>query len=104
MRKFDPSAKRSFNSNNKFKHKRFRRHDRTNEVQGTAVALRDGEHPEALIRRFKKLVELSGIMKELKRREFYLSPSQKRKDKRKRALKRARKEAKRSGFSATDRE
>jgi small subunit ribosomal protein S21 len=76
--------------------RRFNRND--TDVVGTAVALREGESPESLIRRFKKTVEMAGIMRELKRREHHLSPSEKKKDKRKKALKRQRKEAKRAAM------
>lgn len=65
------------------------------EVTGTAVALRDGESFDSLIRRFRRIVESSGILKELRQREAYLSPSEKRKDKARRAAKRRAKEAKR---------
>lgn len=102
MRKFDSENKGSFRSDGKrnFK-KKFKRQEPRGGTQGTVVYLRDGEHPEGLIRRFKKLVELSGVLKELKKREYYLSPAQKKKEKRKRAEKRARKEAKRGvGFSS----
>lgn len=105
MRKFDSSQRKSFNSGDKrnFKPKRFnKRNDRQGGFQGTAVFLREGESSESLIRRFKKIVELSGVMKELKRREYYLSPSQKKKEKRKKALKRARKEAKKTQPASED--
>lgn len=65
------------------------------EVVGTAVALRDGESADSLIRRFRRVVESSGVLKELRQREAYLSPSEKRKEKGRRAAKRRAKEAKR---------
>lgn len=49
------------------------------------------EDVESLIKRFKKKVMNEGIMTELKRREYYLSPSQKRKEKSKQAQKKLRK-------------
>ena len=49
------------------------------------------EDVETLIKRFKKKVMSEGIMIELKRREYYLSPSQKRKEKSKQAQKKLRK-------------
>ena len=58
-----------------------------------SVKAKKGERPEALIRRFQRAVEQSGIMRELKSRRYYLSPSEKRKEKRKLAEKRRRKEA-----------
>ncbi len=63
------------------------------EVTGMAVALRDGESTESLIRRFKRMVESSGVLKELRRREYYLSPTEKRKEKGRRAAKRRAKAA-----------
>lgn len=106
MRKFDSTNKKSFNGQQKrdYKPRRFRKHEHNNTLQGTVVFLRDGESAESLIKRFKKMVELAGVMRELKKREYYLSPSQKKKDKRKKAAKRARKEAKKVKVHSTDRE
>ena len=56
------------------------------------VKARKGEPVEVLIRRFQRAVEQAGIMKELKKRAYYMSPSEKRKEKRKIAEKRRRKE------------
>lgn len=56
----------------------------------------DGEDFERLLKRFKKEVEKAGILSELKKREFYEKPSERRKRRlkaaRRRALKKARKE------------
>lgn len=41
------------------------------------VKVRDGETIEEALRRFKRECERSGIMQEIKRREFYESPSAK---------------------------
>jgi small subunit ribosomal protein S21 len=60
---------------------------------GVAVALRDGESADSLIRRFKKKFEFSGILKDLKRKEFHLTKSQKRRLKSSKAQKRLLKEA-----------
>ena len=46
---------------------------------------------EKAFRRFKRKVETEGIMKELKKRRYFLSKSEKRKEKRKLAEKRRRK-------------
>ncbi len=43
------------------------------------IKLRDEENIEEALRRFKHECEKSGILKEIKRREHYLSPSLKRK-------------------------
>ena len=55
------------------------------------VVRKKNEDVEALIRRFKKKVINEGVMTELKRREYYLSPSQKRSEKSKRAQKKLKK-------------
>lgn len=55
------------------------------------VTLRKNESAEDLIKRFKKKVINEGIMTELRKREYYLSPSEKRKEKSKQAQKRLRK-------------
>lgn len=57
------------------------------------VKAKKNEKFESLMRRFQRAVEQAGIMKELKRRRYYLSPSERRKEKRKLAEKRRRKEA-----------
>jgi small subunit ribosomal protein S21 len=56
------------------------------------VKSRKGEPFESLLRRFRRAVEQDGIMRELKKRKHYLSPSEKKKEKRKLAEKRRRKE------------
>jgi small subunit ribosomal protein S21 len=48
----------------------------------TTVKPRDGERLESLLRRFERKVEAAGILKEVRRREFYLKPSVRRKLKR----------------------
>ena len=40
-----------------------------------SVKVRDGESIEDAIRRFKRECERNGIMQEIKKREFYKSPS-----------------------------
>jgi small subunit ribosomal protein S21 len=45
------------------------------------IKVRDGESIEEAIRRFKRECEKSGIMKEVKKRKFYKSPSTLRKEK-----------------------
>lgn len=56
----------------------------------------DGEDFERLLKRFKKEVEKAGVLSELKKREFYEKPSEKKKRRQKaakrRAMKRVRKE------------
>lgn len=61
---------------------------RVNEIKGTSIVPFDGESIDSLVKRFRRVVESAGVLTELKKREFYLSPSLKRKDKSKRAAKR----------------
>ena len=55
------------------------------------IKLKHGEPFEKAMRRFKRKVETEGVMKEIKKRKFYMTKSEKRKDKRKKAEKRRRK-------------
>jgi ribosomal protein S21 len=52
------------------------------------VIVGDSESFEKAMKRFKKVVEREGILTELKRREFYEKPSQKKKRKERAARKR----------------
>jgi small subunit ribosomal protein S21 len=52
--------------------------------------VRDRESIQEAVRRFRKLVERSGIKKEMRRREFYEKPSETRRRARLRAERRAR--------------
>jgi small subunit ribosomal protein S21 len=45
------------------------------------VKVREGESIEGALRRFKRECERNGIMQEIKRREYYESPSVRRKKK-----------------------
>ncbi len=60
----------------------------------SVVIVRDGEPFESALRRFKKQCERTGILSEVKRREYYEKPSVKKKKKilaaKKRALKKIR--------------
>jgi small subunit ribosomal protein S21 len=62
----------------------------------TKVSVRDGEPVERAIKRFKRKVEQAGIIKELRKREFYVKPSVKKKLKQRAAIARARKTKKRA--------
>lgn len=46
-----------------------------------SIKVRDGESIEEALRRFKRECERNGIMQEIKRREYYESPSARRKRK-----------------------
>ena len=57
------------------------------------IKTRGGESVEQMMRRFKKLCEKEGLTKDIKRREFYEKPSErKRRDLRKSSARRARNE------------
>lgn len=62
----------------------------------TKVVVKEGEPFEKVLKRFKKKVEAAGILKEVRRREHYLKPSIKRKEKQRSADKRRRRSANRS--------
>ena len=55
---------------------------RTIEEIGNCVVKRPGESDENLLKRFKKKVHKSGVLKELKMRSYYLKPSEFKKRKR----------------------
>ena len=56
------------------------------------LTLRDKETAQEAVRRFRKLVERSGIKKEMRVREFYEKPSETKRRARLRAQRRARRE------------
>ena len=62
------------------------------------VYVRDGEPFEKALKRFKKLCEKEGILTEIKRREYYEKPSEKRKRKAMAARKRLIKALKKRGL------
>jgi small subunit ribosomal protein S21 len=63
------------------------------------VELRSGESIDGLLKRFKKEVIKSGVLTSLKRKRWYVSPSEERREARKRAVRRARRQQFRSGQS-----
>lgn len=67
------------------------------------IKSRSGESTEQMLRRFKKLCEKEGLVKDIKRREFYEKPSERnRRDKRKSIARRVREAG--GGFIAGPRE
>lgn len=60
--------------------------------QVVKLTLRDKETAQEAVRRFRKLVERSGIKKEIRIREFYEKPSETKRRARLRAQRRARRE------------
>jgi small subunit ribosomal protein S21 len=53
-----------------------------------SVRVRENEHFDAALRRFKRACEKAGVLTELRRREFYEKPTQERKRKKAAAVKR----------------
>ena len=58
-----------------------------------AIKARPGESLDSMLRRFKKEVLKSEVLKDLRKKEYYVSPSEKRRLKSAEAQKRARKNA-----------
>ncbi len=54
------------------------------------VSLRDGESQEALLKRFRKSVMQDRILSEVRRKRWYVSPSEKRRIQKQRSIRRAR--------------
>jgi len=61
------------------------------------VKIREGESIEEALRRFKRDCQRSGILKEIRQREHYISPSLKKKLKKKEAQRKLRRRRTRSG-------
>jgi len=59
------------------------------------IIINDGEPIDKVLKKFKRKVEQSAVLKDIKKREFYLKPSIKRKLKRRATSSRIRKRAKR---------
>jgi small subunit ribosomal protein S21 len=62
----------------------------------TKVVVKEGEPFDKALKRFKKKVEAAGILKEVRRREHYLKPSIRKKEKQRSAEKRRRRSANRA--------
>jgi small subunit ribosomal protein S21 len=54
------------------------------------VELRPDESPESLLRRFRKKVNEAGILQDVRRKRWYMSPSEVRRLEKKKAIRRAR--------------
>jgi small subunit ribosomal protein S21 len=61
----------------------------------TEIKLKDGERIDNALRRFRKVVEKSGVMQELSKREAFEKPSIKKKRKQAAARKRAKRNSRR---------
>ena len=63
--------------NNKFDNNKFRKNDGPR-PQGLQVFVRDGEDISKALRKLKKKVEAAGILKDLRDKQYYQKPSEKR--------------------------
>lgn len=66
-----------------------------------SVRVRENEHFDAALRRFKRACEKAGILSELRRREHYEKPTQERKRKKAAAVKRQMKRTARENNRST---
>ncbi len=67
------------------------------------VSSRPGEHPEMLLRRFKRICAKEGIFREVKSRRFYEKPSDRKRREKKEAVRAAKKLARKKERMATRR-
>ena len=65
-------------------------HEFTEETHLAHVTLRDGEDPEALLRRFQTTMQRSGILRELRNRRFFRSKGEQARLDKQRSLRRIR--------------
>jgi small subunit ribosomal protein S21 len=59
------------------------------------IKMKDGERVDNALRRFRKVVEKSGVLQELRKREYFEKPSVKKKRKQAAARKRAKRNSRR---------
>jgi small subunit ribosomal protein S21 len=64
------------------------------------VRLEENETIESALKRFKKVVQNSGLISEMKKREFYEKPSERRKKREAAARKKARRRAMKARFDS----
>ena len=86
------------NFNNKFDNNKPRRDDRGPKAQGLQVFVRDGEDISKALRKLKKKVEAAGILKDLRDKQFYEKPSEKRRKAKKAGIARWKKKQKELDF------
>ncbi len=63
------------------------------------VELRPDESPESLLRRFRKKVSDAGILQDVRRKRWYMSPSEVRRLQKKKAIRRARRRQRQEQWS-----
>jgi small subunit ribosomal protein S21 len=64
----------------------------------TTVKLKNGESQEALLRRFRKKVVKSRILSTVKKKRYYISPSEERRIAKRKGIRRARKREARNRY------
>lgn len=69
-KKYNPNWKNNYGNKD--------RKDSTPRPQGLQVFVRDGEDISKALRKLKKKVENAGILKEIRDRQYYVKPSEKR--------------------------
>lgn len=55
------------------------------------VVLRDGESPEALLRRFRKKVQRAGVLRDARKKRWFMSKSEQRRIAKRKAIRKHRK-------------
>jgi len=56
----------------------------------TSVMLKSGESPESLLRRFRKQVSKSGVLRDAKKKRYFVSKSEQRRIAKRKAMRRER--------------
>jgi small subunit ribosomal protein S21 len=56
----------------------------------TSVVLKSGESPESLLRRFRKQVTKSGVLRDAKKKRYFVSKSEQRRIAKRKAMRRER--------------
>lgn len=70
--------RQNFNFNPENKGKNFKKKENYQQAQGLQVFVRDGEDINRALRKLKKKIERAGILKEIRDRQYYQKPSEKR--------------------------
>ena len=70
--------RQNFNFNPENKGKNFNKKENYQREQGLQVFVRDGEDINRALRKLKKKIERAGILKEIRDRQYYQKPSEKR--------------------------
>lgn len=82
-----PNFKNNYDKNN-------RRDNKQPQANGLQVFVREGEDINRALRKLKKKIEAAGILKEIRERQFYQKPSEKRRKAKKAGIQRWKKRQK----------